>query len=76
MDAESAIGNVDKYLLKTLDTEGKTVETNISKGFTINSEATYGEVDTASRALANLIRNTYNDTILVTNISVTEILAG
>ena len=75
MSANSAIGQVDKYILKTLDSLGEDNENVISKGFTVNSTATYQQVDTASRAIAALSKDTYNDTILVTNISVNEVIA-
>lgn len=78
MAANSPIGAVDKYLLMTqnaLSTED--TETNIRRNnIVMNTGATYQQVDTASRALASLSTNTYKDTILVTNISVNEILAG
>lgn len=75
MSASSAIGQVDKYILKTLDSMGEANETVISKGFTVNNTSTYQQVDTASRAIAALSKDTYNDTILVTNISVNEVMA-
>lgn len=75
MAANDAIGNVDKYILKTVDALGTPHETTISKGFIINSAATYQQVDTASRAITALSKNTYEDTILVTNISVNEVVS-
>lgn len=71
----ATIGNVTQIILKTTDTYGDPTETNISKGFIVNPSATYQQVDTANRAIAGLIKNTYNDTILVTNVSVNEVLA-
>lgn len=76
MDSNTVIGNVSTYILKTTDPLNNDVETNISKGFSVNYNTTYGKVDTASRALAALLYNTYADTILVTNMSVNEIMAG
>lgn len=75
MDSNTSIGIVDKYLI-TL-TDGLSNDTiNVSKSFTVNPDATYGQVDEASRAVVALSRETYQDTILVTNISVNEIIAG
>lgn len=75
MDSSTAIGNVTTYYLETTDALGNNVETNISKGFTVNANATYADVDETSRALTNLSRDSYVDTILVTKISVNEVMA-
>lgn len=75
MDSNSSVGNVTTYYILTTDGLGEEKETNISKGFTVNPETTYAQVDTASRAIANIMTNTYQDTILVTKISVNEIMA-
>lgn len=72
----ATIGRVDKYILELNDVNDNKIETTLSKRFAFNSEATYQQVDTASRAIAGLSTYTYNDTILVTNISVNEVLAG
>lgn len=75
MDSNTSVGMVDKYLI-TL-TNGITNDTiNVAKSFTVNPEVTYGQVDEASRAVVALSLDTYQDTILVTNISVNEIIAG
>ena len=75
MSANSAIGQVEKYILQTIDAIGDINETTLSKGFTVNNTTTYQQVDTASRAIAAISKDTYKDTILVTNISVNEIIA-
>ena len=75
MSANSAIGQVDKYILQTINAIGDTNETVLSKGFTVNNTATYQQVDTSGRAIAAISKDTYKDTILVTNISVNEIIA-
>lgn len=75
MAANSPIGVVDKYILKTKDALGDEYETVISKGLIVNTAATYSQVDTASRAITSLTKNNYDDTILVTNISVNEVMA-
>lgn len=76
MDANSAIGNVDYFIIKSTDNLGEVYETTPNKKFIPNQEATYSQVDTAMKALVTLSTNTYTDTICVTNISVNEVLAG
>lgn len=78
MDSATTVGRVTQYVLITQAVTGDATiyETNISKGFTVNPEATYGQIDTASRAIATLSTNAYRDTDLITKISVTEVLAG
>lgn len=73
----AVIGNVSEIYLLSYDALGNQYKTNISKGFSINpnGEVTYEQIDTAQRALCNLSSNTYDDTTLVTNISVNEKLA-
>jgi len=75
MAAGTAVGQVQTMYLVTTDALENVYETNISKGFTVNSAATYAQVNTANRALASLSTNTYSDTKLVTNISVNEQIA-
>lgn len=69
------IGTVETVYLITADTLGKQYETNISKGLVINALATYQTVDTACRALAALSTNTYEDTNLITRVSVNDVIA-
>ena len=76
MAANSPIGNVDKYVIKTTDNLDNATETTLAAKFKFNPEATYENVDIASRAIAALSTNTYNDTILVTNVSVNEAVEG
>lgn len=71
----ASIGNIQTYLILSQDALGNKFQTNISKGFTINSAATYQQVDQASRALNGLTTNTYQDTQLITVVSVNEKLA-
>ncbi len=73
----AVIGNVSEIFLLSYDTLRNQYKTNISKGFSINpgGEVTYEQVNTAQRALCNLSSNTYEDTILVTNVSVNDVLA-
>lgn len=76
MDSSTAIGNVTTYYLETTDALDNKIETNISKGFVVNQNATYSDIDTTSRALANLSKDTYADTILVTKISVNDVMSA
>lgn len=71
----SAIGSIQTYIILSQDALGNEFQTNISKSFTINSAATYQQVDQASRALTGLTTNTYRDTELITVVSVNEKLA-
>lgn len=69
----SAIGNVNEYRIQSKDSFDNNYDTKIFNS--CNPEATYQQVDAASRALIGLTKNTYYDTILVTNVSVNEVLA-
>lgn len=69
------IGNVEEMYLLTTDQLGNSYKTRVGQGFTINSEKTYQEIDTAQRALAGLLSNTYEDTTLITSVSVNDKLA-
>lgn len=71
----ATVGNVSIMYVQSLDQLGNVFETNVSKGLKVNPEVTYNLVDTAARRLVQLTTNTYQDTILVTNISVNDVLA-
>lgn len=75
MAANSAIGQVETVYINSTDSFEEVHETNVSKGMRVNPYATYQQVDTAARAIAGLTKNTYNDTILVTKISVNEVMS-
>jgi len=75
MAANSAIGQVETVYINSTDSFEEVYETNVSKGMRVNPYATYQQVDTAARAIAGLTKNTYNDTILVTKISVNEVMS-
>ena len=66
------IGNVDKYIIKTLNQQSETTETTLAAKFKFNPEATYENVDIASRAIAALSTDVYSDTSLITDISVND----
>ena len=72
---DSPIGNVSTYYIQVKNSLSEDLQINVSKGFTVNSLATYSDADRASRALIQATANTYQDTILVTNISVNEVLS-
>lgn len=71
----ATIGNVQEVYLITTDNLYNRYETNVSKGFEVNADATYQQVDDAMRALNSLSTNTYNDTTLITAVSVNEKIA-
>lgn len=66
------IGNVQEMYLLSLDQLGNSYKTRIGQGFNINPNKTYQEIDSAQRALAGLLTNTYQDTQLITSVSVNE----
>lgn len=70
----AAIGNVEEMYLVSADQMGNEYKTRIGSGLKINPEKTYQEIDTAQRALNGLTNNTYQDTILITNVSVNDAL--
>lgn len=73
MAANTPIGNVTQMILKSTDALGNNYETKLP--FVINSAATYEKVDAAARAINLLSINTYQDTLLITQVSVNEVLA-
>lgn len=73
MAANTPVGNVTQMILKSADGNGNNYETKLP--FVINSTATYEKVDAAARALSSLSTNTYQDTLLITQVSVNEVLA-
>lgn len=75
MAASDPIGKVKSIILNTADQIGGKYNTTISRGFTVNSDATFGQVDTSARALTALTTNNYVDTTLITEVSVNEYLA-
>ena len=75
MAAESVIGVVTKFIVKSATTTGTDEDTTINTNLIANEEATYQNVDAAMRALMQLSNNTYQDTTCVTNISVAEQMA-
>lgn len=79
MAANTKIGKVDKYIILSRPNSASAsdpyTETTLGNKFYFNSDATYAQVDTASKALAALSYNTYVNTILVTNMSVNEQVA-
>lgn len=69
----ATIGNVTEYRIITTDTYNNTNDQKIWSA--LNPEATYQQIDALSRALIGLSRETYEDTHLITTISVNEELA-
>lgn len=82
MAALDQIGDVSKIEIQSVDSAQTNYNTNIieqlnsnSVGLFINPYATYQTVDTAARALINLSTNTYNNSILYTQIDLAEQMA-
>ncbi len=73
--AGDPIGNVNAIYLKSVDQLGNEYQTNITgKNFTVKPNATYRQVDAAMRSLRNIITNNYVDTVLITAVSVNEVM--
>lgn len=68
------IGNVTEYRIKSTNSFGDEYNNKILGA--LNPSATYQQVDATSRALIGLSKNTYSDSILVTEVSVNEVLAS
>lgn len=77
MSANEPVGNVTTmYLESEFGSQEDYTRTNVSKGMIVNPAVTYAQLDTAMRALnGNLTRNTYHDTVLITEVSVTNKIA-
>lgn len=71
MASSTTVGDVNAIYLKSNDQLGNAYETriNTTKSF-LKPETTYGQVDTAMRQLTSLSSNTYEDTLLITSVSV------
>lgn len=77
MAANDKIGDVDKIVIQTRNNvTGIIQESSLNKNCYPNKDATYQQVNDATRAISELSRNEYEDTICITNISVTEQLAN
>mgnify|MGYP003408251845 CR=1 FL=1 len=70
----AAIGKVTEYRIKSTDSFDNEYDNKIWGS--LNPSTTYEQIDAASRALIGLSKNTYGDSILITEISVNEVLAG
>ena len=71
MAASATVGDVSAIYLKSKDQVDNAYETkiNTTKSF-LKPETTYSQVDTAMRQLCSLSFNTYDDTLLITSVSV------
>ena len=77
MAATDIVGDVSAVYLVSNDQLGNRYETRINTNkSTINGETTYQQVDTAMRQLASLSTNTYDDTLLITSVSVNYEMEG
>lgn len=71
MAANSPVGDVNQIYLKTHDQLGNEIQTLITNTKArVKSTATYSQMDSAMRAVAALSTNTYEDTLLITAVSV------
>jgi len=70
------VGNVTSFIIKSVDATENEYETTITnKNVYVNPNATYQQVDAIARALNAVSYNTYQDTNLITKVSVNEKLA-
>lgn len=79
ISANDPVGKVTSMVIKSKDNNENAYETSIttaSSKLVVNPRITYSKMDTAARALMQLSTNTYDDTLLITQVSVTEVLAS
>ena len=78
--SETQVGNVTQAILKTTEsTTGDTIETTIvssSSKLRVSKTSTYNAINSIFRNIANLTKDSYADTILITRVSVNEVMAG
>lgn len=75
MAANSLVGDVQKVEISTIDSLENKYTTTLNTRIKLKQTAKYSNVDTSIRALLNLSTNTYQDTDLITDISVNEQMA-
>lgn len=77
--SDTQVGNVTQAILKTTEsTTGDPIETTIvssTSKLRVNKTAKYYTINHTFRAIANLTRDSYADTILITRVSVSEVMA-
>lgn len=77
MAANTQVGDVNAVYLTTFDQLGNKFETKINTTkSTLKRTATYNEVNSAMRQLVSMSTNTYEDTLLITAISVNAEVEG
>ena len=71
MASTDTVGEVTQLDLITTTAQSETVITKITSNFiAVNSDATYGLIDTGQKALASLLDDAYSDSTLTTSISI------
>lgn len=77
MAASSTVGDVNAVYIKSFDQLGNAFQTRVNTNkSTIKETTTYSEVDTAMRQLISMSTNTYEDTLLITAVSVNAEVEG
>lgn len=66
----AAVGTVTKMLIKTKDNLGNAYETNPNNKLLPFTSTQYKNIDSSARALIQLSQNNYDDTELITSVSV------
>ena len=78
--SDTQVGNVTQAILKTTEsTTGNTIETTIvssTSKLRVSKTIPYSSINNTFRNIANLTRDSYADTILITRVSVSEVMAG
>lgn len=78
--SDTQVGNVTQAILKTTEsTTGNTIETTIvssTSKLRVSKTIKYSSINNTFRNIANLTRDSYEDTILITRVSVSEVMAG
>lgn len=73
MAANTPVGNVTSYQILSQDNLQNDYQTTITnKRIFVNPNANYQQVNSLSRSFMNLSTNTYQDTNLITSVSVNE----
>lgn len=77
MAASSSVGEVNAIYINSFDQLGNKYQTRINTNkSTIKADSTYSQVNTAMRQLISMSTNTYEDTTLITAISVNAEVQG
>lgn len=75
MAASSYVGNVQTVQIISIDSLENKYTTTLNSRIKPLTNATYSNIDSSTRSLISLSENTYQDTHLITDISVNEEIA-